>query len=210
TTHAGLSVNGTWGADTLSAALGGYNNHIIGGGGRFWGGMVKGGWSRALDNGATLDVHTYVSRDDRRDPTLFESRDVFDIDGQETMRLGERHTVVWGGEYRLYHEDFVSYDAFYFANPRTSISLGALYAQDEIALRRDLRLTLGLKLETNSYSGFDWLPNVRLAWQPADNTLLWAAVSRSVRTPNRIERELQANGILIPSPDFAAETLMAY
>lgn len=210
TTHAGLSVNGTWGADTLSATLGGYTNRILGGGGRFWGEMVKGGWSRALDNGAMLDLHTYVSRDDRRDPTLFESRDVFDVDGQETLTVGGRHTVVWGGEYRLYHEDFVSYDAFYFANPRTTISLGALYAQDEIALRRDLRLTLGLKLEDNSYSGFDWLPDVRLAWQPAANTLLWAAVSRAVRTPNRIERELQANGILVPSPDFAAEKLMAY
>ena len=215
TTHAGVSVRGTWDADTLSAGLSGYDNHIVdsdGGlwGGRFWGEVLKGGWSRALDDGATLDVNAFASRDDRRDPTLFESRDVFDIEGQETLKLGERHMVVWGGEYRLYHEDFVSYDAFYFGNPRTTISLGSLYAQDEIALKRDLRLTLGLKLEDNSYSGFDWLPNVRLAWQPAENTLLWAAVSRSVRTPNRIERELEDPGILVPSPDFAAEKLMAY
>lgn len=210
TAHAGLRVGGTWGTDTLSAVLTSYNNHIVDGGGRFWGEVLRGGWSRALDNGAMLDVHSYVSRDDRRDPVLFESRDVFDIDGQETLTLGGRHTVVWGGEYRLYHETFVSYDAFYFARPRTSISLGALYVQDEIALRRDLCLTLGLKLEDNSYSGFDWLPDVRLAWQPAANSLFWAAVSRAVRTPNRIERELRANGILIPSPDFAAEKLMAY
>ena len=208
--HGGASVRGTWDADTLSLGLSGYSNSIADDGGRLWGAVLKGGWSRALDNGATLDLHTYLSRDDRNQPTLYESRDVFDVDGQETMTIGTHHTVVWGGEYRFYNEDFVSYDAFYFANPRTTISLGSLFAQDEIALKRDLQLTLGLKLEDNSYSGFDWLPNVRLAWQVAPHTLLWAAVSRSVRTPNRIERELEDPGLLAPSPDFASEKLIAY
>ncbi len=208
--HAGLGVAGTWGGDTLSLGLGGYNNRIADGGGTLWGEVLRGGWSRSLGADSRLDVHTYVSRDDRRDPTLYESRDLFDLDGQETTTLGTRQTLVFGGEYRLYHEDFVSYDSFFFANPRTAITLGSLYAQDEIALRRDLRLTLGLKLEDNSYSGFDWLPDLRLAWQPGAGTLLWASVSRSVRTPNRIERELEAPGLLVPSPDFAAEKLLAY
>ena len=208
--HAGLGLSGTWGADRLSLGLGGYNNQIADDGGRLWGEVLKGGWSRSLKNGATLDVHAYVSRDDRRDPTLDESRDLFDIDGQETLTIGARQTVTWGGEYRLYHENFVSYDAFYFADPRTTIALGSLFAQDEIALKRGLRLTLGLKLENNSYSGFDWLPNIRLAWRPDETSLVWAAVSRSVRTPNRVERELEDPGLLVPSPAFAAEKLMAY
>jgi len=208
--HAALGLAGAWGADRLSMAVSGYNNRIADGGGRFWGEMLKGGWSRDLGNAGMLDLHSYFSRDDRRDPVLFESRDVFDIDGQQTLVLGRRQTVIWGGEFRLYHENFQSFDAFYFARPRTTISLGALYAQDEIAMKSNLKLTLGLKLEDNSYSGFDWLPNVRLAWQPDANSLIWAAVSRAVRTPNRIERELRADGILIPSPDFAAEKLMAY
>ena len=208
--HAGLGLSGTWGVDHLSLGVGGYNNRIADDGGTLWGEVLKGGWSRKLDNGATLDVHAYVSRDDRHDPTLDESRDLFDLDGQETLTVGTRQTVMWGGEYRLYHEDFISYDGFYFANPRTTITLGSLFAQDEIALRRRLKLTLGLKLEANSYSGFDWLPNIRLAWQPGDTSLVWAAVSRSVRTPNRVERELEDPGVLIPSPDFAAEKLIAY
>ena len=208
--HAGLGLSGTWGADRLSLGLGGYNNRIVDDGGTLWGEVLKGGWSRALQNGATLDLHAYASRDDRRSDILDESRDLFDVDGQETLALGGRHTVIWGGEYRLYHEDFVSYDAFRFADPHTTISLGSLYAQDEIALRRGLRLTVGLKLEDNSYSGFDWLPNIRIAWRPGDTSLVWAAVSRSVRTPNRIERELEDPGLLVPSPGFAGEKLMAY
>jgi len=208
--HGGLSLAGSWGADKLSLGLSGYNNSIADDGGRLWGTVLKGGWSHALANGATFDLHTYFSRDDRSQPTLYEGRDVFAVDGQETMAIGARQNLVWGGEYRFYRENFVSYDAFYFANPRTTISLGSLFAQDEIALEPRLKLTLGLKLEDNSYSGFDWLPNVRLAWQPNATSLLWAAVSRSVRTPNRIERELEDPGFLAPSPDFAAEKVVAY
>ena len=208
--HAGLGVTGAWGGDRFSLGLGGYNNSIVDGGGRLWGEVLKGGWSRTLRNGSTIDVHAYVSRDDRRDPTLSESRDLYDLDGQQTMTIGGRQTVTWGGEYRLYHEDFVSYDAFYFANPRSTISLGSLYGQDEIALAPSVKLTLGLKLEDSSYSGFDWLPNIRLAWQPNETSLVWAAVSRSVRTPNRVERELEDPGLLVPSPDFTSEKVVAY
>jgi len=208
--HAMLALSGTWGADRYSVGLGGYDNRIVDGGGRFWGEALRSGWSRTLDNGANIDVRLYASRDERRDPVLFESRDLLELDGQETLKLGTRHTLTWGGEYRLYHEDFVSYDAFFFANPRATISLGSLFAQDEIALERNLKLTLGMKLEDSSYSGFDWLPNIRIAWQPTPASLVWAAVSRSIRTPNRIERELQATGILVPSPGFEAEKLVAY
>jgi iron complex outermembrane receptor protein len=35
-------------------------------------------------------------------------------------------------------------------------------------------------------------------------------MSRAVRTPNRIERELELPGILLPAPDFKAEKLTAY
>jgi iron complex outermembrane receptor protein len=40
--------------------------------------------------------------------------------------------------------------------------------------------------------------------------MLWAAVSRAVRTPSRIDRELQAVPLLVPANDFEAEQLLAY
>jgi iron complex outermembrane receptor protein len=64
-----------------------------------------------------------------------------------------------------------------------------LFVQDEIALARTLALTLGAKVETNSYTGAEWLPSARLAWQAAPEHLLWSALSRAVRAPSRIDRE---------------------
>jgi iron complex outermembrane recepter protein len=85
-----------------------------------------------------------------------------------------------------------------------------VFAQDVVSLTPDLKLTVGLKLEDNSYSGGDLMPNFRIAWTPSDNSLVWAAASRAVRTPNRIERELTATGILLPSPNFKPESLWAF
>ncbi|HXA39002.1 MAG TPA: TonB-dependent receptor [Phenylobacterium sp.] len=194
---------------TYSLSTNIYNNHQDEADGRLWGGSVIGHANRTLANGSTLDVQAYVARDDRSAVDTHERRDTYNIQAQDSMTLGA-HDLVVGGEARVWREYFLSTNIFHFADPRATISVGAIFVQDVVALRPDLKLTAGLKLEDNSYSGLDWMPNLRLAWTPADNALVWAAASRAVRTPNRIERELTATGILLPSPRFQSESLWAY
>ena len=55
-----------------------------------------------------------------------------------------------------------------------------------------LSLIAGVKLEKSSFVGWQLLPNLRVAYQPSERALFWAAVSRAVRTPSRIDRELAA------------------
>jgi iron complex outermembrane receptor protein len=76
--------------------------------------------------------------------------------------------------------------------------------QDEWNLH-PVKLTLGVKAERNSYTGLEWLPNARVAWEPAPGSLLWGGWSRVVRTPARIDRDLLAPPLLQPSPDFTSE-----
>ena len=104
----------------------------------------------------------------------------------------------------------ITAQASFFFDPTTTICIGAVFAQDEIPLTPDLKLTAGLKLEDNSYSGLDPMPNVRLAWQVTESDMIWAAASGAVRTPSKIDRELEAPGILLPSPNFGSEKLTAY
>ena len=82
--------------------------------------------------------------------------------------------------------------------------------QDRFTLAPNLSLTAGIKLERSSFSGVELLPNVRLAWHPAENDLLWAAVSRAVRTPSRIDRDLAAVGVIVPTTEFESEKLIAF
>ncbi|HEY3949571.1 TonB-dependent receptor plug domain-containing protein [Phenylobacterium sp.] len=205
-----LEGGGDGGAAAYSLSFKAYDNHEDLNDGRLWGGDVTGHLGKTLANGSQIEALAYVATDDRSDLNTHERRDTFNVQVQDSLALGD-HQLVVGGEARLWREYFLSTNIFQFANPRANIGLGAVFAQDVVALRPDLKLTLGLKLEDNSYSGMDWMPNVRLAWTPGGGgALLWAAFSRAVRTPNRIERELQASGILVPSPDFQSESLLSY
>ncbi|MBI2189549.1 MAG: hypothetical protein HYU37_20835 [Acidobacteria bacterium] len=45
-----------------------------------------------------------------------------------------------------------------------------------------VRLTLGAKVEHNSYSGTEAEPSIRANWMPTERQALWGAVTRAVRT----------------------------
>ena len=212
-----LQIDGRAGDANYQVSSAIYDNHIVAaganfantGGGDFSGGHLQGRLTWQGAGGSDFEVQAYFARDDRTGAFLKELRDTYNVQAQQAVKLGV-HQVVWGGEYRLWLEDFKSTGFFRFAKPRAEIGLGALFVQDEWALNPKLDLTLGVKLEDNNYSGLDWMPNVRLAWRPDADRLVWAAISRAVRTPNPTEREQEAPGFLAPSPDFSSETLWAY
>ena len=177
---------------------------------KVWGGSFQARWTRQLENADTLSILAYYDNQEHSSSNLQDRLDTYDIQLQHDMQARDAHTITWGGEARIWREDLHSTGLFFFAKPLTTIGLGNIFAQDQIALNHALTLTAGLKAEYNTYSGVDWMPSVHIGWRIEDNSLLWAAISRAVRTPSKIDRELQAPGILLPSPHFASETLTAY
>jgi iron complex outermembrane receptor protein len=107
--------------------------------------------------------------------------------------------------YRLVEDDFGP-GGLVFDPRRVSLQTFSGFAQDEIALRDRLHLTLGAKVEHNEYTGFEFQPSVRLAWKATDRQTLWSAVSRAVRTPSRFDRDV----VGLPGKDFQSEELLAY
>lgn len=209
--HAGFRIDSRSDRDSYLLKGDVYDNSIDENGGQFTGYNIIGGWTRALENGSMVALNASFDHDVRNEPAVLdESRHSLHLSAQHTLARKGRHQIVWGGEFCYWWEDFTSYNIFFFAEPKTTIALGSMFVQDEIALKPNIKLTVGLKAEHNSYSGFDWLPNARIAWQPRPDSLAWAAVSHAVRTPNRIERELQATGLLFPSPDYGSEKLTAF
>ena len=74
---------------------------------------------------------------------------------------------------------------------------------------------MGTKVEHNAWTGFEVQPSARLAWVPNERRTLWAAVSRAVRTPTRLDEELvfydvEGRPFLTGSHDFKPEALLAY
>lgn len=99
---------------------------------------------------------------------------------------------------------------FEVVHASAELHLGNVFIQDEVTLASKLKLTAGINLEHYIFTGWEYLPNARLAWQPTSDMLWWAAVSRVVGTPSRLDRDLVALPILIAAPNFASETLIAY
>jgi iron complex outermembrane receptor protein len=174
-----------------------------------WGENLTGNWTHAFEN-SSLNIAAYYDNTTRTEPVAKDETTTYDLSAQDTTSLGWGDSFVWGGEYRLWREAFYSDVAFAFAKPAATITLGNIFAQDELPIADNLKLTLGLKAEDNSYSGLDLLPNIRLAWQVSPDALIWAAASRAVRTPSKIDRELEDPGFLLPAPDFKSEKLTAY
>jgi iron complex outermembrane receptor protein len=180
------------------------------------GGNALGRWTRTLSEGSDLQLQVYYDRSWRDFGSgLTEDLSTYDLDGQHRFQLGRRQEVVWGLSARLMHDDTRSDTSFAFVPATRTLQLYGGFVQDEIALSGDrLRLSLGSKFEHNSYTGFEVQPSARLAWTPAPHHTVWAAVSRAVRTPSRIDRDfflfLAPSVPVLVGGNIQSEKLVAY
>ena len=180
-------------------------------GGSTSGGNVLGRWTRVLGEDSALEVQGYYDKVDRSTPGVTDKLETFDIQAQHSFPLGSRHAIVWGGGYRASNDEFTNRLNPFVVDPKgKTVSIGNVFVQDTIALRDNVALTLGTKLEYSSYSGLEYLPSARVAWQVSETDLLWAAISRAVRTPSRVDRDLTAPFILDRATELKSEELVAY
>ena len=201
------------GADTFTLQGDVFDNTIeesLGLSGYAQGGNLLARWRRSLGEDAGVSLQAYYDRAERVARGIYSRLDTLDVQAQHTFAWGARHRLVWGAGYRRTEDDFRNFvNAFVLDPPSEEISLADVFVQDQVALGPDLTLTAGLKLEHNSYTGLEYLPNLRLAWRPAPDTLLWGSVSRVVRNPSRIERDLVIPGVLVGGV-FQPEELTAW
>ena len=160
------------------------------------GANLTGRWALALDGGASLSVQAYVDHTRRSvPPTFVESLDIADLQLQHSLASIGGHTLVWGANYRHTWDDVANSPYVAFLPAKTTQSWSSLFAQDELALRPNLRLIAGARVERNPYTGTEWLPTLRLAWTMAPAHTLWASVSRTVRAPSRLDVDTFIPGV---------------
>lgn len=209
----------------------GHENVPTGGRANVSGGNLLGRWSHTFSEDSDTSLQMYYDRTHLADPIpasvagaitlapaglLTDNLDTFDIDFQHHFQLLSWNNIVWGLGYRFTHEVDRNAPALAFLPPTLDHNLFSAFLQDEITLRDNLFLTLGTKIEHNDYTGVEVEPSGRLQWNLTPKQMVWGAVSRAVRTPSRIDRDLNQPGpggllvLLKGNPNFESETVIAY
>ena len=184
------------------------------------GGNLRAHWRRALRAGSDFSVLAYYDRTRRDEPGLDETRNTADLDLQYSRQEG-RHALLSGVGYRFSRGMTGGVPTIVFHPPVRTDDIFSAFVQDRIELAADrLSLTVGAKLERNDYSGLELQPSARLWFGLRPHQSVWAAVSRAVRTPSRVDRDLDLTVALdasrplftrvLGSPDFHSERAIVY
>ena len=154
-------------------------------------------WTRQVDCNTDWTVQTYYDYSDTNftpASTIVErvGQTVFDVDVQRRARRG-RHDIVSGVGYRNYGTYVRTQpgQALDYIPDADTFDIISYFGQDTITLREDrLYLTMGCKFEHTDFAGFNFQPSIKLACTPDERTSIWGSVSRSVRTPSVMNRDL--------------------
>jgi outer membrane receptor for ferrienterochelin and colicins len=108
-----------------------------------------------------------------------------------SKKLWDNQTLIAGAEYRdNFQQDQENYDLqpfFQYLDDRRSSSVGAAFAQDSIAIRRNLVLDLGLRHDHYSTFGGTTNPRVDLIYSPFEQTTIKLLYGQAFRAPNAYE-----------------------
>jgi iron complex outermembrane recepter protein len=187
-------------------------------------GSLEAIWNHAYSERSNSSLQFSFSQHRRDDPLNPELRNVYDLDYHQQFAIGNRQDFVWGLGYRETSDRIEGSLTVSMNPPDRTLQLFDSFIQDEIALvPARLFLTLGIKLEHNDYTGFEFMPSVRASWSLSDRQMLWVAVSKALRAPSRNDTNLVLNigNIagpgnapvllrLLGNPQFGDERLIAY
>jgi iron complex outermembrane receptor protein len=173
------------------------------------GGNLLARWRRSLGDSSSFQLQAYYDDFRRELLETVDSVKTFDGQGQFNLSSGA-HQIVAGAGIRTTDDLFINdLNVFELVPDSKRLWVYNVFAQDRFSVAPTVDVIAGVKVEKSTFVGWQLLPNLRIAWQPNARNLLWAAVSRAVRTPSRIDQQLEAPGFLLQAPDFTSEKLVA-
>ena len=172
-------------------------------------------WRREAADGSNWQLQGYV--DEARRVERIEFQDdtrTLDLQFTQVPALSEDHRLIWGAGYRRAVSDTRATPLVLFDPQVRTLSWGNVFAQDEVRLSERLRVTAGAKVETNVYTGAEFLPTLRATYAAGDADTVWASASRAVRAPARLDRDFffpaKAPFVIEGGPTFDSEVANVY
>ncbi|MCB9884550.1 MAG: TonB-dependent receptor [Planctomycetes bacterium] len=191
---------------------------------RAFAGHLLGRYEIEGDGGSSTTAQFYYDAFDRDwEGIVQERRQTIDLDLQHSFTVGD-HLLTVGAGYRMTTDDLTGSDVTRADDYSETNSLFSAVLLDEWQLGEGWRTNIGVKFEHNDFTGFEVQPELRLAWNPGRDWIVWGSASRAVRTPSRAEDsahiDYSATGggpgglpvvtVLTANRDLDAERLNAY
>ncbi|MGH6691367.1 MAG: TonB-dependent receptor plug domain-containing protein, partial [Gammaproteobacteria bacterium] len=163
-------------------------------------------WTHQLRESSEIRLQAYMDRAERDERILFQPQsELYDVELQHLTQAGP-HRFVWGAGYRHGRDEVEDGFLVGFRPTRRELDWANVYAQDDIRWSERIESSVGVRLDRNDYTGWEYQPDARIAWKPSAEQLLWGGVSRAVRAPARFDRDvIRPLGGVFGGPNFVSE-----
>ncbi len=190
---------------------------------RIEGANVLARWTHSATPASQQTLQLYFDSYAREDDQIGERRQTIDLDFHHNLDLSERQSLVWGVGLRNSRDRLNNSFTLSFDPDHRDDYLASAFVEDLVRFAGGrAHLTFGSKFEHNDFTGFEFQPTARASWNVGKTSMAWAAVSRAVRTPSQVEKNIRYNAAAFPTgggdvvvslfgnPDQISEELMAY
>ena len=124
------------------------------------GGNIRFRWDRVYSEQSSIRLQTYYDRNRYHLPFGKSESESFDIDFQHRFQWSDRHNIIWGSNYRLYHNKVFDTETVKFSPREQTNHQASLFISDDISLIPNrLLFTLGTRLDHNDFTGLEVQPN---------------------------------------------------
>ncbi|MCM8531038.1 MAG: TonB-dependent receptor plug domain-containing protein [Lentisphaeraceae bacterium] len=178
-----------------------------------------GSWERQINLKNKFFAQVYYDHYKKEDIEREEENKSYSLDLRHVFQPDDFHKFTFGAGYRLYRNNYKNTDFLGFVPDNRQTDVFSMYIQDEMSLVPDeLSLILGTKYEYNDHTGSELQPSAKLIWTGLESHTFWLSVARAVRTPNRVDEDIE-NRVYFAGPtevnlegsrDVKSEELIAY
>jgi len=180
-----------------------YTTNLINGDVELKGANVAARWGMRTSIDSEINMRVSYDFYEHNDLQFSEHRDTFNIEFEHQFTPFENNDLVWGAGYRWSQSDVDGSEYFTTSSDIEKTNIWNLFVQDTLKFpNQNVSLTVGAKIEGNSYSNTAIQPNLRLSWLANDEVTLWGAVSRAIRIPSQVETDATINIQVLPPSQF--------
>ena len=171
----------------------------------YMGGYIQALWTRSSSPGNEQNLQFTYSRDDINYPFIGGTLNNLNLNYEKRRQTSDRNEIYWGAGFQQYWDSTQGERFGSFDPPDSVYRIGDVVFRDEFQLIPDrLMVSAGIRVDYTSSTHFEYQPSFRLLYTPTPRQSVWFALSRAVRVPSRVDRDVVADGgqVMLPGIPF--------